>query len=50
MDSLNIISYFSVALNTEIRTIHKQKKKQKNTTSAIQIFLLNIYFLCSHNK
>ena len=36
MDSLNIISYFSVALNTEIRTIHKQKKKK--TISAIQIF------------
>ena len=27
MDSLNIISYFSVAPNTEIRVIHKLKKK-----------------------
>ena len=37
MGSLNIISYFSMALNTQIRIIHYQKKK-KNTPSAIQIF------------
>ena len=28
MDSFNIVSYFYVALTTEIRVIHIQKRKQ----------------------
>ena len=42
MDNLNIISYFSMALNAEFRVI----RIYKNRTSTIQIFSLNNIYFC----